>query len=432
MLLGILFSKQFRVDDKNGSWLGFREQGGEEEDWSALPAKKPNAQRQRLHSWALLSLFVTSSYDVCLDCCTGNLNIINLTTFLLSLHKMLLALQYLSIDLYELSKFSSFLQVLSDYSLFVKGEGDSFMALLVYVDDVVIASPDLEQVQYKPVKIPKEIGKKLEEWATATQQLSQAAHRILRNKAPDHHLLHLSILVRDFAREREKIAPTMGAAAANGADAATLLSSSSDLLRRRRWWTAAVSNDAMDVSAVGNGDGLSLSPELASTGAPNAKHSAPFPVCFVIFFIWPRVREREIVGNSDDASSSGGGIGDLQDNGVGGGEAKDFDASSATFDASKNQPWRVFCSPELTISQRVFDGVQEVGGGRHGSPERETEAHGGEKDLDCYIVSGTSSSIEGERRLRRWRSMVESEDGMELDPVVEMWQHDGALQWWQQ
>nr|GMC92155.1 hypothetical protein Iba_chr05aCG8350 [Ipomoea batatas] len=33
---------------------------------------------------------------------------------------------------------------------------------------------------------------------------------------------------------------------------------------------------------------------------------------------------------------------------------RDFDASSDTFDASKNQPWRVSCSPELTISQRVF------------------------------------------------------------------------------
>nr|GMC95592.1 hypothetical protein Iba_chr05cCG10050 [Ipomoea batatas] len=104
------------------------------------------------------------------------------------------------------------------------------------------------------------------------------------------------------------------------------------------------------------------------------------------------VREREIVENSDDAGGSDGGVGDLQDSGVSGGEARDFDASSDTFDASKNQPWRVSCSPELTISQRVFGcdhlrlfvvdggcsfgyslvhGVQEVGGGRDGSPERD-------------------------------------------------------------
>ncbi|XP_019159680.1 PREDICTED: uncharacterized protein LOC109156283 [Ipomoea nil] len=40
-----------------------------------------------------------------------------------------------------------FRQALSNSSLFLKVEGDSFVALLVYVDDVVIASPDSNQVQ---------------------------------------------------------------------------------------------------------------------------------------------------------------------------------------------------------------------------------------------------------------------------------------------
>ncbi|XP_019199075.1 PREDICTED: uncharacterized protein LOC109192828 [Ipomoea nil] len=39
-------------------------------------------------------------------------------------------------------------QALSDSSLFLKGEGDNFVALLVYVDDVVIASPN----QVQPIK----------------------------------------------------------------------------------------------------------------------------------------------------------------------------------------------------------------------------------------------------------------------------------------
>nr|GMC98145.1 uncharacterized protein LOC109192828 [Ipomoea batatas] len=159
MLLGILFSKQFRVDDKNGSWLGFREQGGEEEDWRALPAKKPNAQRQRLHSWALLSLFVTSSYDVkeaykAISLASAEtkgeqtLNLNRIWSYCKEIEKT----NPKETCHVKLSNFmdengARRLQVLSDYSLFVKGEGDSFMALLIYVDDVVIASPDLEQVQ---------------------------------------------------------------------------------------------------------------------------------------------------------------------------------------------------------------------------------------------------------------------------------------------
>lgn len=37
--------------------------------------------------------------------------------------------------------FFGFVQPKSDYSLFTKGEGDSFVALLVYVDAIVITSP---------------------------------------------------------------------------------------------------------------------------------------------------------------------------------------------------------------------------------------------------------------------------------------------------
>ncbi|XP_019189500.1 PREDICTED: uncharacterized protein LOC109183928 [Ipomoea nil] len=40
-----------------------------------------------------------------------------------------------------------FKQAVSDSSLFTKGKGNDFVALLVYVDDVVIASPNLNQVE---------------------------------------------------------------------------------------------------------------------------------------------------------------------------------------------------------------------------------------------------------------------------------------------
>ncbi|XP_019197731.1 PREDICTED: uncharacterized protein LOC109191559 [Ipomoea nil] len=41
-----------------------------------------------------------------------------------------------------------FVQTLADPSLFTKGTGDSFVALLVYVDDMVLASPDEAQIHF--------------------------------------------------------------------------------------------------------------------------------------------------------------------------------------------------------------------------------------------------------------------------------------------
>lgn len=40
-----------------------------------------------------------------------------------------------------------FKQAVCDNSLFTKGSGDNFVALLVYVDDVVLASSDVNQIQ---------------------------------------------------------------------------------------------------------------------------------------------------------------------------------------------------------------------------------------------------------------------------------------------
>lgn len=50
------------------------------------------------------------------------------------------------------SKFSQalisfgFIQSMADYSLFTKGQGDQFIALLVYVDDIVITGPNVQAI----------------------------------------------------------------------------------------------------------------------------------------------------------------------------------------------------------------------------------------------------------------------------------------------
>lgn len=46
-----------------------------------------------------------------------------------------------------------FKQAISDNSLFTKGEGSSFVALLVYVNDIVVASPDLSLIQHIKVHL---------------------------------------------------------------------------------------------------------------------------------------------------------------------------------------------------------------------------------------------------------------------------------------
>lgn len=42
---------------------------------------------------------------------------------------------------------SSFIQFQSDYTLFIKGSGQSFLALLVYVDDIIVAGPSLPLIR---------------------------------------------------------------------------------------------------------------------------------------------------------------------------------------------------------------------------------------------------------------------------------------------
>lgn len=52
------------------------------------------------------------------------------------------------------SKFSSYIiqlgfkQSKSDYSLFTKGSGSSFLALLVYINDIIITGPHSQEIEY--------------------------------------------------------------------------------------------------------------------------------------------------------------------------------------------------------------------------------------------------------------------------------------------